>query len=552
MLSSGALPFAALALASVAKAAIVSYEWNVTWVWASPDGEYYRPVIGINNQWPCPKMEASVNDTIQVVLTNHLGNETTGLHFHGIEQLNTAQMDGPSGVTQCPVPPGGNITYSFYANKPGTYWYHSHNKGQYPDGLRGPFIVNDPNDPYSGQYDEEVILSVSDWYHNQSLTLVRNMLVTTNTHFQPPIPDAILVNEGGSPNMNFQSGKTYRIRLISFSALASALLQFDSHAMNIIMQDGSYIQQAQTNQLHIAPAQRYDFLLTASSSDTSNYPFLVSLDINRDFTNSTGLSWPFNTTGYLVSDLSQALTAREVVTAWDAVADDSTFSPYDSAAAVGPVTKSYVFNFNFCLDSNGYPRACFNNVTYIGQKVPTLYSVATTGDNNTDPSVYGQVNPVIYDLNDIVEIVVNNHDAANHPFHLHGHQFQVLSRPRSGTGDWSGSDSSNTYAAAPPTRDTIVVQANSHAVLRFVANNPGVYLFHCHIEWHVEMGLTATFIEAPQKMTGMTFPSDHIENCKLQNIPYQGNAGGATTNYADQSGYVTVPPTSYTGALYEG
>lgn len=50
------------------------------------------------------------------------------------------------------------------ADAPGTYWYHSHNMGQYPDGLRGPLIVHDPLDPYAGKYDEEVILTVTDWY----------------------------------------------------------------------------------------------------------------------------------------------------------------------------------------------------------------------------------------------------------------------------------------------------------------------------------------------------------------------------------------------------
>jgi FtsP/CotA-like multicopper oxidase with cupredoxin domain len=41
---------------------------------------------------------------------------------------------------------------------------HSHNMGQYPDGLRGPLIIHDPWDPYQNQYDEEIILTVSDWY----------------------------------------------------------------------------------------------------------------------------------------------------------------------------------------------------------------------------------------------------------------------------------------------------------------------------------------------------------------------------------------------------
>lgn len=41
---------------------------------------------------------------------------------------------------------------------------HSHEKGQYPDGLRGPMIIDDPEDPYADEYDEEYVLTISDWY----------------------------------------------------------------------------------------------------------------------------------------------------------------------------------------------------------------------------------------------------------------------------------------------------------------------------------------------------------------------------------------------------
>jgi iron transport multicopper oxidase len=96
----------------IRSAATVTYEWDVTWVNAAPDG-FARPVIGINGQWPCPPIHANLGDTIIVKLNNRLGNETTGLHFHGLSQLNTEEMDGASGATQCPVPPGSSIIYKF-------------------------------------------------------------------------------------------------------------------------------------------------------------------------------------------------------------------------------------------------------------------------------------------------------------------------------------------------------------------------------------------------------------------------------------------------------
>src|SRR3954466_4577834 len=113
--------------------------------------------------------------------------------------------------------------------------------GQYPDGLRGPLIVKDPNDPNASKYDEEVVLTVSDWYHNQSIYLMRDMLSPSNTNFTPPIPVGMIINEGQGSQINFVAGKNYRIRLINFSALANALIHFKSHTMNVIMNDAAMI-----------------------------------------------------------------------------------------------------------------------------------------------------------------------------------------------------------------------------------------------------------------------------------------------------------------------
>jgi iron transport multicopper oxidase len=101
-----------LAAATSVPAATITYNWNVGWVTAAPDG-FSRPVIGINGQWPLPTIEATVGDTVVVNLVNNLGNETTSIHFHGITQRGTPFQDGPVGVTQCPIPPGSSFTYSW-------------------------------------------------------------------------------------------------------------------------------------------------------------------------------------------------------------------------------------------------------------------------------------------------------------------------------------------------------------------------------------------------------------------------------------------------------
>ena len=75
-------------------------------------------------------------------------------HWHGIFQHQSNWADGVSFVTQCPIPPNDNFLYNFtVSDQAGTFWYHSHLSGQYCDGLRGPLVVYDDDDPYADMYD---------------------------------------------------------------------------------------------------------------------------------------------------------------------------------------------------------------------------------------------------------------------------------------------------------------------------------------------------------------------------------------------------------------
>ncbi|KAK1593282.1 multicopper oxidase [Colletotrichum navitas] len=529
----------ALAWANAALALTVTYDWEATWVNAAPLG-VSRPVIGINGQWPCPKIEANVGDTVVVRLTNKLGNQTTGIHFHGINQISTNPMDGPSMVTQCPLPPDMTMTYSFTADVGGTYWWHSHNMGQYPDGMRGPLIIHDPQDPYAGQYNGgEFILAISDWYNDQAIPLVQKMFLPSNTLFTPPIPDGLLVNDGLGANFQFEKGKTYRIRMINYAAFASFMVHFDSHDMNVISTDSAYVKMKTAYMLRIAPAQRYDILVKCNDRDNRNYGFLIASDYNRDYTDPTFEQiWPHNYTGQLVMFPNMPFYTDPV--SEFRPSDDSVFQPFDDIL---------LFDWDFCQDKNGIPRSCVNGSPYVNQKVPTLYTAASTGEYNTNPVVYGAVHPFVAQYGDVVDIVVNNKDAAIHPFHLHGHHFQVLSRPATNAGDWPGLERAR-LNQMPPRRDTVSVMGKSYVVLRFEATNPGVYLFHCHIEWHVEMGLTATIIEAPERLRNLTVPEDHQAACRAQGIPTAGNAAGNTANPLDRTGMSLEPPTDYVGASW--
>ena len=107
-----ALAIFLVGFASLSFSKTVTYDWDITWVTASPDG-FARPVIGINGQWPCPQIDVDMGDRVVVNVHNALGNQSTTIHWHGIFQTGSSTMDGASGVGQCPIPPGGRFKYDF-------------------------------------------------------------------------------------------------------------------------------------------------------------------------------------------------------------------------------------------------------------------------------------------------------------------------------------------------------------------------------------------------------------------------------------------------------
>ena len=94
-------------------AATVTYNWNIGWINANPDGRAVRPVIAINGKWPAPAVVGNVGDNVIVNVNNNLGNQSLTVHWHGILQMGNNANDGTPMVAQCPIIPGTNYTYTF-------------------------------------------------------------------------------------------------------------------------------------------------------------------------------------------------------------------------------------------------------------------------------------------------------------------------------------------------------------------------------------------------------------------------------------------------------
>ncbi|OAA35671.1 Cupredoxin [Metarhizium rileyi] len=527
---------------SLASAATVNYDFNVTWVRANPDAAFERPVIGINGKWPIPRIECNVGDRIVINVNNQLGNQSTSLHFHGLFQNGTNNMDGPAGVTQCAIPPGNSLTYNFTVNQPGTYWYHSHNDGQYPDGLRGPFVIHDPNFPYKKEVDEEIVLTLSDWYHDEISTLIPQFMGKTNPTGAEPVPNSALMNDTQNLTVAVQPGKTYLFRVVNIGAFAGQYLWIEGHKMRIVEVDGVYTKDAEAEMVYLSAAQRVSFLLTTRDETSANFPIVASMDTTLFDAFSPDLN--YNSTGWLSYDKSKDHPAAALVDELDPF-DDMTLEAYDGMELLPEPDR--IVEFNVIMDNlgDGANYAFFNNISYASPKVPALYTALSAGELANDPRVYGEyTHPFVLKKGEIVQIVVNNLDSGRHPFHLHGHNFQVVYRSNesAGTFEDEGGATGKTFPKVPMRRDTMVIWPEGNMVLRFRADNPGIWLFHCHIEWHVVSGLIATFIEAPTELQKtLSIPPTHLQVCQKANIPTEGNAAANTQNFLDLSGQ-NAPP----------
>jgi iron transport multicopper oxidase len=126
-----------------------------------------------------------------------------------------------------------------------------------------------------------------------------------------------------------------------------------------------------------------------------------------------------------------------------------------------------------------WSSAFFNNITYVAPKVPTLYTALTAGDLATNPAVYGTyTHSFVLEQDQVIDIVLNNLDPGKHPFHLHGHTFQVIWRSPDEAGTFADSNVTTAdYPRVPIKRDTVVLHPNGNMVLRFRSDNPGIYIF---------------------------------------------------------------------------
>jgi FtsP/CotA-like multicopper oxidase with cupredoxin domain len=473
-----------------------NFEFTVQNVTIAPDG-VSRYGLVINGQVPGPKVEANWGDWISITLHNTLQHNGTSLHMHGLRQFETNEMDGVPSITQCPVAPGDSLTYTFRADNYGTSWYHSHFALQTYEGFFGPVVIHGPT---ALTYDYEETITLSDWSHTPV-----DQMIDAAQHVGP-FPangprtlDTGLINgvniwgADGSANqigdrfvLNVKPNKKYLLRIISSSIQATWKLQIDGHKFKVIAADFVPIIPYETTVLNVNIGQRYDIVFETDQTPgnywmrSDNQETCGSIRQGKDIKaivhyQGTDLVKPSSTPyAYFEQCVDESLADLVPIVPFSVGAAADRVNERIFIAPYAPVNPN-VFRWTL---SDAFFQTEWSN--------PSLGGIISTGE----VPYTGNLVIEAPKLGEWIYIIIDSVLPVPHPIHLHGHDFFIVAQ---GPGLYNSDIPLNLNN--PPRRDVALMPGSGHLVIAYLADNPGVWLLHCHLGWHNAMGFALQIVE---------------------------------------------------------
>ncbi|RDY08254.1 L-ascorbate oxidase, partial [Mucuna pruriens] len=537
-----------LCLLQLSLGAVWHYKFDVEYMIHEPNC-HEHVVMGINGQFPGPTIRARVGDILDIALTNKLSTEGTVIHWHGIRQYGTPWADGTASISQCAIAPGETFHYRFTVDRAGTYFYHGHYGMQRAAGLYGSLIVDLAKGKKEAfHYDDEFNLLLSDWWHKS--THAQEVGLSSIPFRWINEPQSLLINGRGQYNcsmaanlintslpqckfrgseqcapqiLHVHPNKTYRIRIASTTSLASLNLAIGNHKMLVVEADGNYVQPFVVNDIDIYSGESYSVLLTTDQNPKKNY--WISVGVRGRKPNTPQALTILN---YKTISASIFPTSPPPITPqWDDYNRSKTFIKKILALNGTEQPPHYYDRRLFLLNTqnlvDGYTKWAINNVSLTLPPTPYLGSIKFKLNGAFDPKsppenfstdydiLRPPLNPnssigngvYMFELNQVVDVILQNTNVLKgenseiHPWHLHGHDFWVLGY---GEGKFQKGDEAKFNLKNPPLRNTAVIFPYGWTALRFRADNPGVWAFHCHIEPHLHMGMGVIFAEAVQNV----------------------------------------------------
>ncbi|PKS05757.1 hypothetical protein jhhlp_007586 [Lomentospora prolificans] len=480
--------------------------------WMGPDG-VEKHVMLVNGQYPGPTIEADWGDYIVVNVHNMLEDNGTSIHWHGIRQIGESDQDGANGVTECPIPPGGSKTYSFHVVQYGNSWYHSHFSGQYGNGVFGAMVVNGPA---VENYDIDLGPYVlNDYYHDTADNLGRIaeksgppdsqniMFRGKNVHHSDP-------SKGEYDRLKLTPGKTHRLRLINTSVDNSLTVSLVGHTMKVIQADLVPIEPTVREHIFLAVGQRYDVIIEANQP-VDNYWFNVTLESRNNCGRSEN-PYPAAIFSYEGADEGALPTER----------GEPFAAGCENEVGLVPWLRRH-------LDPADFVEPGLLNITLEQPELPVQGKVFRWEINDVDIEVEWD-HPILEYLHEgrtdwksksnLIEIpdaniwtywIIQNNFILPHPIHLHGHDFLVLGK---GSGRFNREEHFDQLKFDnPPRRDVEQMPGSGWMVIAFYTDNPGAWLLHCHIGWHVSQGFGMQFLERKDEIPNIMHLNQLEPNC---------------------------------------
>ncbi|KAI4153024.1 MAG: hypothetical protein LQ340_002563 [Diploschistes diacapsis] len=542
------------------------YTWTITDTTFNPDG-VYRPMIVINKRFPGPMIEVNEGDTIVVHIHNQAQNATS-IHWHGLYQNGTNWMDGTVGITQCSIAPGTRFDYEFTVPKQyGTYWYHAHQGVQASDGLVGPLIIHsqEERDLQELEYASDRVVMVSDHYHSLTSQLLMSYLASDNENAEP-VPDGALINGRavkdcskfplrkcdnttsniGIPRFKLAPNRNHRLRFINVGAFAEFQIAIDEHQLAIIEVDGTPVKPSFYDRFAINSAQRYSIITNTNVTSMKTFWLRAKMlstcftDAPKDLDSEVWGVIQYGDEAELATQLPSSQERDPSVQSTCRDMNTTELVPSKPISAPAKADSTFYLRANFEIGAWRLSRGVFNQSSWrpnlksptIARAMDGLVGKNASFDAIGNRAIGAFVNDVAFNSKQelvvqtsgvqVLDIIITNFDDGNHPLHLHGYKYFVLGQ---GHGYPPADLASTVDLSNPLRRDTASVEAYGWLHIRFIADNPGAWAFHCHISWHTEAGLLMQFLTRTDLLSSMDIPRKNRDLCSAPLSELRKGAG---------------------------
>ena len=411
-------------------------------------------VWSYNGTVPGPAIRVRQGERLQVAVENRLGEETT-VHWHGLRVPNA--MDGVPHLTQAPIEPGETFVYVFDVPDAGTYWYHPHQRSseQVGRGLYGPLIVEE-REPI--RVDRDVTWMLDDW-RLLSDAQIADFGGFMDASHNGRIGNTVTINGRIPETFGVRAGERLRLRLINAANARIFGLEFHGHRPQVIALDGQPAppHEPEGNRIVLGSAMRADLVIDMSGKPGERFRVTDTfyrgleyrlLDLVYDDApplRQHPLDAPVRLPANTVPEPDPAAAERHEIVFGGGMMGGMTMAMMDGRQVdVREMMR-------------GGMAWAINGVVARGHVMTPLLTLRR-----------GQS----------YVLAMDNDTAWHHPMHLHGHAFRVIARDGRPTRhlEW---------------QDTVLMAPRERVDIAFVADNPGDWMFHCHILEHQAAGMMA-------------------------------------------------------------